>query len=164
MQILKYRSRNKSVYVLEELLVGLGYSVVVSNYFGRDTDVAVKDFQSHNKLVINGIVGPKTWSKLYVVHQQFTAFNNKLLSENDLQDFAKTYNLELPVVKAVNEIESNGKGFLLEGRPRILFEGHVFWRELVKRKINPLTLVTPYSNNVIYEKWTKRHYEGGNRT
>ena len=48
MQTLKYRSNNSGVYILEELLLNLGYMVYVSNYFGRDTEQAVMDFQLKN--------------------------------------------------------------------------------------------------------------------
>lgn len=161
MQTLKYRSNNSGVYVLEELLVDLGYIIYVSNYFGRDTQKAVMDFQLKHKLVKDGIVGPKTWAKLLEIQQQLVQFNDKLLSEQDLIDFATQYKLELATVKAVNEVESNGKGFLLDGRPRILFEGHVFWRELDKRGIDPKTLKSDHSKNVLYKSWTKKHYEGG---
>lgn len=161
MQTLKLRSRNAGVYVLEELLLSLGYEVYVSNYFGTDTHRAVQDFQDKNDLVVDGIVGPKTWSKLLEAQQKLTQFNDKLLSEDDLKEFASQYNLELAVVKAVNEVESNGKGFLLDGRPRILFEGHVFWRELKARGIDPQTLVSDRSKNVLYKSWVTTFYEGG---
>lgn len=161
MKTLRYKSRGNEVYVLEELLVDLGYTVVISNYFGKDTDAAVKDFQEKNELVIDGIVGPKTWSKLLALRTQLIQFNDKFLSEQDLQDFADQYELELATVKAVNEVESSGKGFLLDGRPRILFEGHVFWRQLKKKGIDPKSLVSDKTQNILYEKWTKRHYEGG---
>lgn len=161
MKTLKYRSRGNEVYILEELLLEMGYEVYVSNYFGKDTDAAIKDFQSKNNLVVDGIVGPKTWSKLVEKQQQLTIFNDKFLSEEDLQDFATKYNLELAAVKAVNEVESSGKGFLLDGRPRILFEGHVFWRQLKKKGLEPSQFVSDRSKNVLYSKWTKKFYEGG---
>ena len=161
MKTLKYRSRGSEVYILEELLVDLGYAVVISNYFGKDSHKAISDFQLKNNLVIDGICGPKTWSKLLEAQKKITRFNDKFLSEKNLIDFAAKYDLELAAVKAVNEVESNGKGFLLDGRPRILFEGHVFWRELVSRGIDPTTLQSEDSKNVLYKKWVKTHYEGG---
>jgi len=161
MRTLRYKSRGNDVFVLEELLTELGYPVVVSTYFGKDSDAAVKDFQLKNNLVVDGIVGPKSWSKLIAAQETLTQFNNKFLSEEDLQKFADLYNLELAVVKAVNEVESNGKGFLLDGRPRILFEGHVFWRQLKSRGESPEALISERSKNVLYASWTKKHYEGG---
>lgn len=161
MKTLRYRSTGSDVYALEEILVELGYTIVISNYFGKDTHNAVMDFQKKNNLVIDGIVGAKTWSKLIEAQNTLTVFNDKFLSESDLLEFANKYNLELAAVKAVNEIESLGKGFLIDGRPRILFEGHIFWRELVKRNINPEEFVNNKTSNILYKSWTKKHYEGG---
>ncbi|WP_074407524.1 MULTISPECIES: N-acetylmuramidase domain-containing protein [Aquimarina] len=161
MKTIRYRSNGQDVHFLEEILTTLGYQVYVSNFFGKDTDTAVRDFQAKHNLVIDGIVGLKTWSKLIEVKNDFIAFNDKLLSEQDIEDFADLFGLELAMVKAVNEIESNGKGFLVSGRPRILFEGHIFWKELEKRGITPSQYVSEYTKNVLYEKWTKVHYKGG---
>ncbi|UOB18746.1 N-acetylmuramidase domain-containing protein [Abyssalbus ytuae] len=161
MKTLRYKSYDPSVYLLEELLNKLGYNVYISNYFGIDTHNAIKDFQQKNNLVVDGIVGLKTWSKLLEAEQEFLKYNAKLLSEQDLIEFSQTYNLDLAVVKAVNEIESSGKGFLTDGRPKILFEGHIFWRELKNRGIDPSTLVNNNSKDVLYDKWTKKYYLGG---
>ena len=161
MKTIRYKSRGSDVHALEEILVEIGYTVVISDYFGRDTQSAVMDFQKKNNLVVDGIVGSKTWSKLFVAQEALSMFHDKFLSEQDLQDFADRYDLELAAVKAVNEIESLGKGFLLDGRPRILFEGHIFWKELKKRGLNPEDFVNDKTKNVLYKSWTKKFYEGG---
>ncbi len=161
MKTIRYKSRGESVHILEQLLVNLGYEVYVSNYFGIDTHRAILDFQAKNNLVIDGIVGMKTWSKIIALDQQLTAFNDKLLSEDDLKEFATKHQLELAIVKAVNEVESNGKGFLVYGRPKILFEGHVFWRQLEKNGIQPSNFQTDFNKDVLYKKWTKKYYKGG---
>ena len=163
MQTIRYRSRGEAVYLLEEILVKLGYEVYVSQYFGKDTHNAVKDFQSKNNLIVDGIVGPKTWSKIISKEQSLQQFNDQFLSEQDLIDFGVVHNLELAVVKAVNQVESRGKGFFLDGKPAILFEGHVFWRQLKKRGIDPNTLVSEESKDVLYKSWTRKHYLGGSR-
>ncbi len=163
MRTIRYRSQGEDVHHLEQILSKLGYSVFVSNFFGKDTDRAVKDFQLKNDLVVDGIVGLKTWSKLIEAEKNLVAFNDKFLSEKDIKDFAKQFGLELAMVKAVNEIESRGKGFLIHGRPRILFEGHVFWKELEKRGIKPAKYVSEKTKDVLYRKWTKTHYKGGSK-
>ncbi|CAM1358376.1 N-acetylmuramidase domain-containing protein [Tenacibaculum xiamenense] len=163
MRILKYRSRGPSVYILEEILVKLGYKLNVSEYFGKDTDKAVREFQLKNNLVVDGLVGPKTWSKVIEKEQLLPKFNDKFLSEQDLIDFASENNLELAVVKAVNEVESRGKGFFVYGKPVILFEGHVFWRQLEKRGVSPESLLSEESKDVLYKKWTRKYYIGGEK-
>ncbi|RZJ53788.1 MAG: DUF3380 domain-containing protein, partial [Flavobacterium sp.] len=161
MRTIKSGVKSSEVYYLNELLVKLKYSVIVSDYFGVDTDKAVKDFQLKNNLVVDGIVGLKTWSILLEKSKNVISTNNKLLSEQDLIDFSNHHNLELAIVKAVNLVESNGKGFLLSGKPKILFEGHVFWKELEKRNINAQQYVNANTQNILFKKYTKKYYVGG---
>jgi len=161
MKTIRYKSRGTDVHMFEEMLSKQGYKIKITNYFGLDTHKAVLDFQKKFDLVVDGIAGPKTWSKLIELDGMLTVQNDKFLSEQDLIDFAKTFDLELAAVKAVNEIESRGKGFLIHGRPVILFEGHVFWRELEKRGVNPEGFNESRLKDILYKKWTKRFYKGG---
>jgi hypothetical protein len=56
----------------------------------------------------------------------------KELTEQDFINAANTLGVEVAVIKAVTEVEARGKGFLPDGRPKILFEGHWF-RKLTKK-------------------------------
>ncbi|SFB12279.1 N-acetylmuramidase domain-containing protein [Algoriphagus aquimarinus] len=163
MQYIKLRSRGSSVSFLQELLGKLGYETPSSGYFGVETDVAVKDFQSKNQLVVDGEVGIKTWTLLFDKTKPADVLGDVFLGEQDLIDFAKRYQLDLVAVKAVNEVESSGKGFLIDGRPKILFEGHVFWRQLKARGINPEDFSNPSNETVLYKQFNKKHYLGGTR-
>lgn len=49
-------------------------------------------------------------------------------STEGLQHAAKTLGVDVATIRAVAEVESNGSGFLPDGRPRILFERHIFRR------------------------------------
>ena len=55
---------NAEVEVLQDNLDVMGYSVTVDGYFGKATEKAVKEFQSDNNLVADGIVGKATFSKI----------------------------------------------------------------------------------------------------
>ena len=160
MRTIKYNNKAPEVATLCDLLSKLGYNLVVSDSFTLQVDVAVKDFQYKNNLVVDGIVGIKSWSKLFEL-TSITSHNDKLLSEQDLVDFSRAFNLELACVKAVNEVESSGKGFLVSGKPKILFEGHIFWKELTKRGINPSQYANANTADVLYQSWTKNYYLGG---
>jgi hypothetical protein len=161
MRTIKTGVKSPEVYYLNELLAKLKYNVVVSDYFGTETDKAIRDFQLKNNLVVDGVVGLKTWSALLEKNKNGFSVNNKLLSEQDLIDFSNHFNLELAVVKAVNEVESNGKGFLIDGCPKILFEGHIFWRELEKRGIKPESYMNSNNQDILFENYTKKYYVGG---
>lgn len=51
------------------------------------------------------------------------------LTMQDYVDAAQSLGVEVEVIRAVHEVESAGRGFLEDGRPKILFERHIFFRE-----------------------------------
>ncbi|MBX7151832.1 N-acetylmuramidase family protein [bacterium] len=85
---------------------------------------------------------------------------SRTLTLKDKEDKAKEIGVELAALRAVIQVESSGGGFLNDGRPKILFEGHIFWRQLALRKIDPAPLSEKYPD-IIYPKWVKTFYKGG---
>ncbi|UJP64191.1 N-acetylmuramidase domain-containing protein [Mongoliitalea daihaiensis] len=162
MQTLRLNSRGDSVVFLQELLNKVGYNLPGTSFFGTLTDTAVKDFQRKSGLVADGIVGVKTWTRL-IQQSDFAKpeFSDKFLSEQDLIDFAAEYGLELALVKAVNEVESRGKGFLIDGRTKILFEGHEFWRQLKAIGLQPESLSNESNKDILYPRWVRTFYSNG---
>ncbi len=53
--------------MLQERLLELGYNVVktADGIFGPNTDQGVRQFQTDKGVVVDGIVGEKTWAKLW---------------------------------------------------------------------------------------------------
>lgn len=84
------------------------------------------------------------------------------LSDDDIETAARQYNLEVAAIKAVIDVESRGEGFLKDNRPKILFEGHIMWRYLKKKGMNPEDYVKD-NEDILYPKWTKKYYKGGTR-
>lgn len=58
---------------------------------------------------------------------------------------------DVPAIKAVAEVEGRGEGFY-KGRPIILFEPHVFYRELSRLKIEPP------NSDICYPVWGTKPY------
>ncbi|QBQ72232.1 endolysin [Serratia phage Parlo] len=58
------------------------------------------------------------------------------LSPKDFQIAADALGVPVPAVKAVAEVEANGMGFLPDGRPKILFERHIFRKRLIAKGID----------------------------
>lgn len=54
------------------------------------------------------------------------------LTDSQIQEIANDNGLEYGVIKAIYTVESRGAGFLANGEPKILFERHIFYRELTK--------------------------------
>jgi hypothetical protein len=76
------------------------------------------------------------------------------LSPGDFQAAASILSIDVPTLMAVAEVESAGSGFLLDGRPKILFEAHIFSRRTggVYDKSHP---------NISSPRWNRELYFGG---
>lgn len=153
-RLLRRGSRGEFVTLLQEMLVQTGFALEVDGQFGPLTEAAVSAFQLQNDLKVDGVAGPITWSVLAArSHQPNSSLPLPLpvsltLRASDFKAFAEKYTLESAQIKAVHEVESNGRGFS-NGRLKILFEGHVFWKELRKRGLNPASLRTG-NENILY--------------
>ena len=83
------------------------------------------------------------------------------LSDQDYELVAEALGCEPAVVQALQIVESGGRGgFVAPGMPTMLFEGHVFWRELLKRRINPKEFAKG-NEDILYPRWSRKHYLGG---
>jgi peptidoglycan hydrolase-like protein with peptidoglycan-binding domain len=56
--------KNEDVRYLQQFLNKKGYPVTTDGLFGSKTEQAVIKFQQKQHLVVDGIVGPRTWSAL----------------------------------------------------------------------------------------------------
>lgn len=80
---------------------------------------------------------------------------------------ANKLNLEPALLKTVTVVEcGNRDGFLPSGRPQILFEGHVMWKYLKIKldgegKRTYLYDLAKRNPSLVYQKWTKEFYLGG---
>lgn len=76
------------------------------------------------------------------------------LMENDFVSASQFLKCSVAAIKAVAEVESSGSGFLSDGRIKVLFEGHQFYK-FTKGKFaasNP---------TICYPKWTTQFYTKG---
>jgi hypothetical protein len=76
------------------------------------------------------------------------------LTDTDYAAAAKLLKCDVPAIKAVAEVESSGNGFLSDGRVKILFEGHQFY----KYTKGAYALSHP---TICYKKWTTKFYTKG---
>lgn len=84
-----------------------------------------------------------------------------MVTEQQYKDAAKILGIETAAIKAVAEIEAPRGGFDAQGRLTILFEPHIFWKELRKRNIDPSKLqkknpdlLSPVWNPKLYGKFS----------
>ncbi|OHW40845.1 N-acetylmuramidase family protein [Pseudomonas sp. 06C 126] len=123
---LRHGDRSQAVRTLQKNLNNHGAKLDVDGSYGDDTEAAVRAYQLKVGLVADGVAGNKTQTSLA------GGDCTKLLRNNDLTAAAEHLGVPLASIYAINEVESKGKGFLENGKPVILFERHVMYRQLAK--------------------------------
>lgn len=85
------------------------------------------------------------------------------LTNEMIKDLANRLGIEPALLKAVQIVEAAGRdGFLSEGRPQILFEGHIMYKEFHKKfPDRDLDYLCKRFSMVFYPKWDKSKYFGG---
>ena len=146
---------NPRAWLLQSMLKELGHPLNPDGKFGKMTEEHVKKFQADNSLGADGIVGPATWTRLIYLGRN--RISNSTISYQDYVDAANKLGVEVEVVQAIKDVESRGSGFVFSNHPVILFEGHVFWKQLEKRGIDPNK---KNDSDILYKSWTKDHYKG----
>ena len=88
-----------------------------------------------------------------------------MITEDEFKDAASIIGCEVNAIKAVYEVEAAGRGYLSppDNRVKILFEGHRFWKQIVKAGADPVTFISKNKQytNVLYKNWDKKQYKGG---
>jgi peptidoglycan hydrolase-like protein with peptidoglycan-binding domain len=127
------------VTVLQQRLNCAGNSVAVDGWYGPATEAAVRAFQHGRHLVEDGIAGPRTQDAL------LGTVDPRALTQVDIERAAAELGCEGAAINAVVEVESPRAGYLPDGRVVILFERHVFWRQLQAHGIDPASVNAPMS-------------------
>ena len=75
------------------------------------------------------------------------------ITEQDYIDAAASIGCKPAAIKAVASVESSGSGFLPTGELVILFEPHIFWRQLVRQRVDPKVILRaqPDTSDILYE-------------
>ena len=84
----------------------------------------------------------------------------KNLTDEQIKAAAEAAGVEPAALKAIDEVESRGAGFLPDGPPVILFEGHIFWKQLIARCLDPRKFA-PGHEDILYPTPDKSKYLGG---
>ncbi|NNG61717.1 DUF3380 domain-containing protein [Pseudomonas fragi] len=124
MNTLRHGDRSQAVRTLQKNLNSHGSQLNVDGDYGDLTETAVRVYQLKVGLVADGIAGNSTLTSLAGGDCQ------QLLKNHDLVNAAQRLGVPLASIYALNEVESNGRAFLDNGKPVILFERHIMYRQL----------------------------------
>lgn len=146
---IKKKTKAPEVVYLQALL-----GLTIDGDFGDKTEAAVKEFQEKSGLVADGIVGPGTWKKLEETYPRTK------VTETDYVEAAKLLGCDVAAVKAIKEVESGKAPFLGSGFPTLLFEAHIFYRELGSLSAAKLQ---PSHPGIFSKSWNRGLYKGGEK-
>lgn len=117
--IYKYGATGLDILNLQKNLKQLGfYKGELNSFFNGSLEQAVMAFQRKVGLVADGKVGDKT--RLALAGQD----TSKYLQDRDYQQAAQRLNISELAIRVFGAVEGLGRGFLPDGRPKILFERH----------------------------------------
>lgn len=90
------------------------------------------------------------------------AIQYPMITESAYLNCAKFLQVEPAAIMAVADVESGGNG-MIDNKPTLLYEPHIFWRELQKRGIDPNAVLKshPDYHDILYQKWGTRPYPSG---
>lgn len=83
-----------------------------------------------------------------------------MITEKEYIESAEKIGCEVAAIKAVTIVESSGSGFLKTGEPVILFEPHIFWKQLRLKGIDPNEVLKkdPSLSDILYPVWGTKKY------
>lgn len=137
------------VKAAQQRLNAHGFCLAEDGIPGTRTVAAFRSFKTLNYLGSVDILGPTVARKLL----EEPAFKRTLVND-DYKEAANLLRVEVAVIRAIVEVETSGGGFFEDGRPKILFEAHIFdgFTDGKYRKSYP---------NISSAKWNRSLYKGG---
>lgn len=150
METIKPGSNHPDVLYLQRLL-----GATPDGKYGPKTEAVVKEWQKSKGLVPDGVVGPKTWAEIMYE-------TRRPITDITWEKIAASLGCEVATLKAIKSVETGSKGPYLanSGRPAILFEAHLFWKNLKAVGKNPEVLRKTHPG-ILSPSWNKALYKGG---
>ena len=163
MDILKKGSKSNDVLRWQQFLKSKKFfNGEPEGSYGDFSAKATCAFQAANKLPQTGEVDAATVK--VAVAQGFVVtpapVSSLSLTKDDINAAAKKLNIAPATMQAVCFVEASGKGFFDNGKVKIRFEGHIFWKELEKRGLKPADLAAK-NPDIIFQNWTRDFYKKG---
>jgi hypothetical protein len=145
---------------LQVLLYVLDNNTRITGIFDDITADKIKKIQQKHNIIADGKVNDATWQVLFNEGANTADIVAKLfLSDHSIKRKAEQENIDIAILKAVIKVESNGCGFYSGCHPKMLFEGHKFWKQLEQLDIDP-NILQKNNKDILYPKWTTTFYTG----
>lgn len=152
-------SENKALVLwLQSILYLIDNVTETTAKFDETLERTILAFQASNECTEDGCVDFATWLELFKkAKEELERVHSSLLTDEHISTRAIENDLSPAAVQAVVKVESNGRGFRRDGSLKILFEGHIFWKELKNVGLNPSNYVEG-NEDIVFKSFTRRFY------
>lgn len=147
-------NEKQDVLLVKRLLWKFGYELALNGEADAALNSAIGSFQAVY------VPAAKSDQRIDPAGQTWNTLIGIGRVKGSLDELAKKYELEPAVILAIQSVESGNNGYLPDGRPKILFEGHVFWRMLKAAGKNPIDYVKG-NEDILFEKQDRSKYTRG---
>ena len=103
-RVLQHGMRGNDVYALQELLMELGYDLVVDGVFGSETESLIKGIQTAVGLAPDGLVGQKTAETLN--HLRKSIVSHTVQQGDNLTKLANRYDTTVTNISSYNGLQN----------------------------------------------------------
>ena len=103
-RVLQRGMRGNDVYALQELLMDLGYDLVLDGVFGSETENLIKDIQAAVGLASDGLVGDKTIETLN--HLKESIVSHTVEQGDNLTKLADRYDTTVTNISSYNGLQN----------------------------------------------------------
>jgi N-acetylmuramidase len=147
-------NEKQDVLLIKRLLSKFGYELALNGEADAGLNSAIGKFQAAY------VPTAKSDERIDPAGQTWNTLIGIGRVKGSLDELAKKYDLEPAVILAIQSVESGNNGYLADGRPKILFEGHVFWKMLKAAGKNPADYVKG-NEDILFEKQDRSKYTKG---
>ncbi|CAA6808671.1 MAG: Putative phage-encoded peptidoglycan binding protein [uncultured Sulfurovum sp.] len=156
---LALNSNNKTLIVwVQSILYLINNKTQITGNFDETLEQEIVLIQDASECSNSGCLDTDTWSEVFSqCKDELERVYFSLLTDAYILQRAEENDLSPAAVKAVVKVESNGRGFHRDGSLKILFEGHIFWKELNKVNVNPNNHVEG-NKDILFKSYTKAYY------
>ncbi len=158
-ELLSFASDNRALVILaQSLFYLLDRKTAVTAVYDETMDANITHFQTINGLDVNAQLDESTWEKLFDrVAKEIESIDSMLLKDEFIVQKALENDLSPAAIKSVIRVESRGRGFDREKKLLILFEGHIFWKELEKIGLDPSSIIEG-NEDILYKEPNYKYY------
>ncbi len=96
--------RGQKVEEAQQIFWDLGYNINIDGIFGEGTEEIVSAFQKSFDLKADGIIGEQTWQ---LIERMDASKVYQVKPGDSLYKIAKNYNIDIELIKAINDLEGN---------------------------------------------------------